>query len=149
MEAAMLPIRPTRSRADALVGYPDGRRRPLCFAWATPVLAASLVAPPLAAGAQQPPKIAKIGVLISATPAAAAHFTEVFRQGLGELGHVEGKTFVLELRYGEARADRISEIARELVSLKVDVIVLNMKTAKALGIRFPQSILVRANQAIQ
>jgi len=42
---------------------------------------------------------------------------------LREFGYVEGKTFVLELRYGEARAERISELARELVSLKVDVIV--------------------------
>ena len=40
-----------------------------------------------------------------------------------ELGHVEGKTFALELRYGEARAERFPEIAQELVGLKVDVIV--------------------------
>jgi putative tryptophan/tyrosine transport system substrate-binding protein len=72
---------------------------------------------------QQPKKIAKIGLLAPSTPAAAAHLVEAFRQGLRELGYVEGKTFVLELRHGEARAERISELARELVGLKVDVIV--------------------------
>src|SRR5574341_2606609 len=86
-------------------------------------VALGLLAPPLAAEAQQPPKIAKIGVLIPGTPAGWAHLLEAFRKGLRELGHVEGKTFVLELRYGEARAERLPELARELVSLKVDVIV--------------------------
>jgi len=75
------------------------------------------------AEAQQAKKIAKIGYLVPATPAAAADNVEALRQGLREFGYVEGKTFVLELRYGEARAERISELARELVSLKVDVIV--------------------------
>jgi putative ABC transport system substrate-binding protein len=40
-----------------------------------------------------------------------------------ELGHIEGKTFILELRYGEGRAERFPEIARELVGLKLDMIV--------------------------
>src|SRR5262249_39301359 len=75
------------------------------------------------ADAQQPKKIAKIGVLLATNPAGAAHNVEAFRQGLRELGYVEGKTFVLELRYGEARAERFPGLARELVSLKVDVIV--------------------------
>jgi putative ABC transport system substrate-binding protein len=83
----------------------------------------SLFAAPLAAEAQQAPQIAKIGWIIPSTPAATAHFVEAFRQGLRELGHVEGKTFVLELRYGESRAERFPDLARELVSLKVDVIL--------------------------
>ena len=73
--------------------------------------------------AQQASKIAKIGLLVQTTPAAAAHLIEAFRQGLRELGYVEGKAFVLELRYGEARAERLPGLARELVGLKVDVIV--------------------------
>ena len=81
--------------------------------------------------AQQPPKIAKIGVLVPSTPAATVHLIEAFRQGLRERGHVEGQNFVLELRYGEARAERISELARDLVSLKVDVIVTATDTAIA------------------
>src|SRR5215475_7673507 len=75
------------------------------------------------AEAQQPKKITKIGVLLASNPAAAAHNVAAFRQRLRELGYVEGKTFVVELRYGEARAERFPELTRELVSLKVDVIV--------------------------
>ena len=81
--------------------------------------------------ASQAPKIAKIGWLHPATPAAAAHQLEAFRKGLRELGHVEGKTFVLELRYGEARAERLPDLARELVSLNVDVIVVSADPAIA------------------
>ncbi len=86
-------------------------------------LALGIVAAPLPAGAQQPPKIAKIGVLFPSTPAATPHLLEAFTQGLREYGYVEGKNLALGLRYGEARAERISALARDLVSLKVDVIV--------------------------
>jgi putative ABC transport system substrate-binding protein len=48
---------------------------------------------------------------------------EAFRQGLRELGYVEGKTVVIEWRYGEGTSDRVSELVAELVRLKVDVIV--------------------------
>ena len=79
-------------------------------------LSAMLLALSVSVEAQQPNKIAKIAYLAPSTPAAAAHFVEAFRQGLRELGYVEGKTFVLELRYGEAKAERISDFARELVA---------------------------------
>ncbi len=92
-------------------------------------LAIAVACPPV--DAQQPPKIARIGVLYASTPAATAHFLEAFRQGLRELGHFEGKTFVLEPRYGEARPERLPELARELVSLKVDVIVTSIDPAIA------------------
>jgi putative tryptophan/tyrosine transport system substrate-binding protein len=98
------------------------------------------------AEAQQAKKIAKIGYLLPSTPAAAAHLLEAFRQGLRELSYVEGKTFVLELRYGEARADRLPEIARELVGLKVDVIVTATDVAIAAVKRETQTIpIVMAN----
>ena len=98
------------------------------------------------AQAQQPKKIAKIGVLFPSTPAATARNIEAFRQGLRELGYVEGKNFVLELRYGEARAERISELARELVSLKLDVIVTATDMAIAAVKRQTQTIpIVMAN----
>jgi putative ABC transport system substrate-binding protein len=87
------------------------------------LLAMFLLATVSPATAQQSKKIAKIGYLAPSTPAAAAHLVEAFRQGLRELGYVEGKTFVLEIRYGEGRAERIPELARELVGLKLDVIV--------------------------
>ena len=95
------------------------------------------------ADAQQPKKIA---YLAPSTTAAAAPLVEAFRQGLRELGYVEGKTFVLELRYGEAKAERLPEIARELVGLKVDVIVTATDVAIAAVKRETQTIpIVMAN----
>jgi putative ABC transport system substrate-binding protein len=98
------------------------------------------------ADAQQPKKIAKIAYLAPSTTEAAAPLVEAFRQGLRELGYVEGKTFVLELRYGEAKAERLPEIARELVGLKVDVIVTATDVAIAAVKRETQTIpIVMAN----
>jgi putative ABC transport system substrate-binding protein len=95
------------------------------------------------ADAQQPKKIA---YLAPSTTEAAAPLVEAFRQGLRELGYVEGKTFVLELRYGEAKAERLPEIARELVGLKVDVIVTATDVAIAAVKRETQTIpIVMAN----
>src|SRR5262245_5511370 len=87
------------------------------------LIAVALVAVTVIAEAQQPKKIARIGYFFASSPAATARNIEAFRQGMRELGHVEGRTFVLELRYGEARAERFPEIARELVGLKLDIIV--------------------------
>jgi ABC-type uncharacterized transport system substrate-binding protein len=98
------------------------------------------------AEAQQPKKMAKIGYLAPATPASAAPNIEAIRQGLRELGYVEGKTFVLEIRYGEARAERLPGLARELVSLNVDVIVTATDIAIATVKRETQTIpIVMAN----
>jgi putative tryptophan/tyrosine transport system substrate-binding protein len=85
----------------------------------------------LAAEGQQAPKIPKIGLLTLATPAAAAPLVEAFRQELRALGYVEGKTFVLQIRYGEAKAERLRELARDLVALKMDVIVVAQDQAVA------------------
>jgi putative ABC transport system substrate-binding protein len=104
------------------------------------VLATLTLATVLLAEAQQAPKIAKIGYLLASTPAAVAHNIEAFRQGLRELGYVEGKTFVLEIRYGEGKAERFPEIARELVGLKVDVIVAATDVAIAAVKRETQTI---------
>jgi putative ABC transport system substrate-binding protein len=83
----------------------------------------SILVAPLSLPAQQSPKVATIGWLNPATPAATAHLLEAFQQRLRELGHVEGKTFVLERRYAEGRVEQLPELARELVRRKVDVIV--------------------------
>jgi ABC-type uncharacterized transport system substrate-binding protein len=92
------------------------------------------------AEAQQPKKIAKVGFFLASTPAAAAHNVEAFRQGMRELGYVEGKTFFLELRHGEGRAERLPELARELVGLKMDVIVASTDVAIAAVKRETQTI---------
>ena len=85
------------------------------------LLAAAAAGPPV--DAQQAPKIPKIGLLATTGPAGIAPFAEAFRQGMRELGYVEGKTFVLELRYGEGKPERLPELARELARLKVDVML--------------------------
>jgi putative ABC transport system substrate-binding protein len=75
------------------------------------------------ATAQQPTKIPRIGFLSGQSPSAISTRTEAFRQGLRELGYVEGKNIVIEWRYAEGKLDRLPALAAELVRLKVDVIV--------------------------
>ena len=75
------------------------------------------------AQAQQPAKVPRIGYLTGATPDGQSARIEAFRQGLRELGYVEGKNIVIEYRYAEEKLDRLPGLAAELVRLKVDVIV--------------------------
>jgi putative ABC transport system substrate-binding protein len=78
---------------------------------------------PLAARAQQPPKLPTIGFLGSATSATQGQWVAAFVQHLRELGWIEGRTVAIELRWAEGRTERYAEIAAEFVRLKVDVIV--------------------------
>jgi putative ABC transport system substrate-binding protein len=104
------------------------------------------LAPLHVAEAQQPKRTAKIGVLFPSNPVATAHLLKAFTEGLREHGYVDRKDVVLERRYGEARAERISELARELVRLKVDVIVTATDIAVAAVKRETQTIpIVMAN----
>jgi putative ABC transport system substrate-binding protein len=80
-------------------------------------------ASPVTADAQQAAKVPRIGVLHPGAPATSSHFAAAFDQGLLEHGYREGQNIVLERRFAEAKAERMSEIAAELVRLKVDVIV--------------------------
>src|SRR6516225_7397133 len=75
------------------------------------------------AEAQQAGKIPRIGYLGGATPAALSVRLDAFRQGMRELGYVQGKNIVIEYRYAEGELDRLPVLAAELVRLKVDVIV--------------------------
>jgi putative ABC transport system substrate-binding protein len=75
------------------------------------------------AEAQQPAKIPRIGYLTAVTLAAIAARIEAFRQGLRELGYVEGKNIIIEWRAADGKPDRLPALAAELVRLKVDVIV--------------------------
>jgi len=87
-------------------------------------LIALLLALSVPADAQQTGKVPRIGILApgsSTFPTSAYH--DSFRQGLRELGYIERKNIFIEIRYAEGKQDRLSDIATELVKLKVDVIV--------------------------
>ena len=91
----------------------------------------SLLAAPLAVEAQQAAKIARIGYL-APNLAADPHLSEAFRQGLRDLGYVEGRNVVIEYRDAERKYERLPALAAELVALKVDVILApNTVTALA------------------
>jgi len=77
----------------------------------------------VAAEAQQPTKNPRIGYLSGSSPSTSPARREAFRQGLRELGYVEGKNIVIEQRYAEGKFDRLPALAAELVRLKVDIIV--------------------------
>ncbi len=89
----------------------------------TIVALVALGAVPLAAEAQQATKVPRIGYLwgnLTGSP----HMTEGFRQGLRDLGYVEGRNIVIEFRDAEGKLERLPALAAELVALKVDVIVV-------------------------
>jgi putative tryptophan/tyrosine transport system substrate-binding protein len=88
-------------------------------------LAGAVVAP-LAAEPQPPSKVPRIGYL---APYVTAHLPEAFRQGLRDLGYVEGRNVVIEYRSAEGALERLPTLAAELVALKVDVIVASANLA--------------------
>jgi len=87
------------------------------------VIAFVLVVAGALAQAQQPEKVPRIGYLSGSGLSVLAARIEAFRQGLRELGYVEGKNIVIEWRSAEGKFDRLPELAAELVRVKVDVIV--------------------------
>ena len=91
------------------------------------VLLALLVVP-LAGTAQEPAKIARIGML---GPAAGDPLVEAFKQGLRELGYVDGRNLRIEYRWTAGRTERLPELAADLVRHKVDVIVASSQAAVA------------------
>jgi putative tryptophan/tyrosine transport system substrate-binding protein len=84
---------------------------------------AMLLALCFSAQAQQPKKIPSIGVLDSGTPSASSVRIESFRQGLRELGYVEGQNIAIEYRFADGKNDRLPELAVAMARLKVDVLV--------------------------
>ena len=77
---------------------------------------------PIMGEAQVPAKVPRIGFLSSRSPTDNP-YPEAFRQGLSELGYVEGQTIAIEYRFAEGRPERLPALAADLVRLKVDVIV--------------------------
>ena len=95
-------------------------------------LTLSLLVAPLAAEAQQPPgKTVRIGYL--AFRSGPSPLEEAFRQGLRELGYVEGQNIAIEYRWADFKPDRAETLAAELVRLKVDVIVTGGGSVPALA----------------
>ena len=86
-------------------------------------LCAMLFALCLPSQAQQPKKVPRIGYLAAGDPASEFARAEAIRLALRELGHVEGQNIAIEYRYSHGKNDRASELATELVRLRVDVIV--------------------------
>ena len=102
------------------------------------LLGGAAVAWPLAARAQQPGKLPRIGVLVSASPPHP--FADAFRRGLRSFGYTEGKNITIEFVYTGARGDRAMEFAAELVRSGVDIIVAHFTPAARAAIAATRTI---------
>jgi putative ABC transport system substrate-binding protein len=91
--------------------------------WSSILVAAMLLAVAVLAEAQPPAKIPRIGYLSGSFASTSPDRREAFRQGLRELGYIEGKSILVEYRYADGKFDRLPALAAELVRLKVDIIV--------------------------
>ena len=103
------------------------RLSPLPFALcsvALSFLGALLLALCFPAQAQQPGKVRKIGLLTPRSPSDSALWHQAFRQGLRELGWVEGQNVAIEYRYAQGKRDRLADLAAELLRIKVEVVVV-------------------------
>ena len=88
---------------------------------------------PMAATAQQVGKTPRIGVLLAGTPASFSTRAKAFLEGLRDHGYVEGRTIAIEWRWAQDKAERLPELAAELVGLNVDALVTGgTPAAKAL-----------------
>jgi len=87
------------------------------------LISGGFLAAPLAAEAQQAGKVSRIGFLGLASASSFGKQVEAFRAGLRDLGYLEGKNVVIDYRWAEGKYDRLSDLAGELVRLRVDVLV--------------------------
>jgi putative tryptophan/tyrosine transport system substrate-binding protein len=86
-------------------------------------LSVMLLALCCSASAQQPKKTSRIGLLSGSGPATNPVYLEAFRQGLRELGYIEGENILLEYRWAEGKFDRLPGLAAELIGFRADIIV--------------------------
>jgi len=87
------------------------------------VLALNLFLDPLAAVGQQPAKVVRIGFLGPNSASSTAGRMEALRAGLRDLGYVEGTNLIIESRWADGNYERLPALARDLVGLKVDLIL--------------------------
>jgi putative ABC transport system substrate-binding protein len=86
-------------------------------------LTLSLLAAPLGAEAPRPAHVPRIGILSLTSPPSAAEPGQQWREGLRDLGYVEGQNITFEERYADGKRERLPALAAELVQLQVDLIV--------------------------
>src|SRR5262249_49592554 len=87
-------------------------------------LTALLFALCISAGAQEPSKVSRIGVLASSSASMNASRDDAFRHGLREIGYVEGKNIIMEYRHADGKLHRLSELAAGRVSSQPDVVLV-------------------------
>jgi putative ABC transport system substrate-binding protein len=87
------------------------------------MLLLALLLAPLAVEAQQPGKVPRIGFIEAGSASVNRHFLDAFRQGLRELGWVDGQNMVIEDRWAEGQGARFPDLVAELLRRKVDVLV--------------------------
>jgi putative tryptophan/tyrosine transport system substrate-binding protein len=92
------------------------------------LLGVTAAAWPLPLRAQQAAKVARVGLLSPFSASTAALWHDAFRQGLQDLGWVEGRNIIVEYRYADGRDARLPELALDLVRIKVDIIVTSVQT---------------------
>src|SRR5262245_56604457 len=88
---------------------------------------------PIMTEALQPPKVARVGYLAAVSAAADAPRAEAFRQGLRDLGYVEGQVITIAYRYEASNFERLPELAAELLRFKIDVLVTVTTNAAIAG----------------
>ncbi len=103
-------------------------------------IAVVILSVPCLATAQQPVSAPKVGVLYSESPQANPTRSAAFHSRLRDLGYVEGKTITVHDRSAEGRLERLPDLARELVALKVDVIVATAVAASVAARQATSSI---------
>src|SRR5262249_20716539 len=94
---------------------------------------------PLAARAQQPAKVPRVGILSPAASEAAATLT-AFREAIRDLGYIEGQTIVLDFRLSKGIMDALPVLAAELVRIPVDVIVTDSTSATLIAFAATRTI---------
>jgi putative ABC transport system substrate-binding protein len=100
-----------------------------------------LLALSVPAQAQQPGKIPRIGFLFYGSPGPSPEL-DAFRQGLRELGYIEGQNIAIEYRFASGRVERLPELAAELVRLELDVIVTPATPASLAAKQATSTILI-------
>ena len=105
-------------------------------------LAVGLLLAPLASDAQQAGKVPRIGLLgVSPESPTGRAVLDAFRQGLRDLGYVEGRSVVIEHRWAEGKPERLPDLAAELVRLNVDVLVAGGGSAGALAAKHATAMI--------